>query len=173
MTRRIREAGQALRAWGVREWLTAAASTLGVGLVLGWVTVLIPNPVFGREIPPTPWSYPVWVVTSLLSGLLIATYVSPPGDHASDRKDERLSGWGTIGAIGSWFAIGCPVCNKLALLALGYSGAISYFGPAQPFLAALSLVLLLVGLVYRLSGSVACELPRSTQRGSLVDAQAS
>ncbi len=132
--------------------------------MLGWVTVLIPNPVFGREIPPTAWSYPVWVVTSALSGLLIATYIQPAGSKQSKGSEEKLSVWGTAGAIGSWFAIGCPVCNKLALLALGYTGALNYFGAAQPYLAALSLVLLIVGLVYRLSGTIACEMPRSVHR---------
>lgn len=132
--------------------------------MLGWVTVLIPNPVFGREIPPTAWSYPVWVVTSALSGLLIATYIQPAGSKQPKGAEEKLSVWGTVGAIGSWFAIGCPVCNKLALLALGYTGALNYFGAAQPYLAALSLVLLIVGLVYRLSGMIACEMPRSVHR---------
>ncbi len=33
------------------------------------------------------------------------------------------------------FAIGCPVCNKLVVLALGFSGALAYFEPIQPALA--------------------------------------
>ena len=41
----------------------------------------------------------------------------------------------------AWFAVGCPVCNKLALLALGYSGAITWFTPVQPFLALGALIL--------------------------------
>lgn len=65
-----------------------------------------------------------------------------------------------MGTFGAWFAIGCPVCNKIALLALGYTGALTYFGPLQPWLAALSLVLLAVGLVFRLSGSIACAVPQ-------------
>ena len=146
--------------------VAAGVATVVVGLLLGWVTVLIPNPVFGREIPPTSWSYPVWIVTSILSGMLIASYVQPAGPKPTQQSEEKVSVWGTIGAIGSWFAIGCPVCNKIALLALGYTGALNYFGAAQPYLAALSLVLLVVGLLYRLSGMIACEIPNKPRQAS-------
>ncbi len=60
------------------------------------------------------------------------------------------------GGMLAWFAVGCPVCNKLALLALGYSGAITWFAPVQPFLALGALVLTSVALVWRLRGQVAC-----------------
>ena len=60
------------------------------------------------------------------------------------------------GGILAWFAVGCPVCNKLALLALGYSGAITWFTPVQPFLALGALILTGVALVWRLRGQVAC-----------------
>lgn len=163
---RLALAAQGLRSWTPRHWLVALASTLVVGLLLGWVTVLIPNPVFGRDVPPTSWSYPVWIVTAVLSGLLIATYVKTPVANEAQVPDEKLSAWGTVGALGSWFAIGCPVCNKLALLALGYSGALTYFGAAQPYLAAVSLVLLVIGLVFRLSGMVACEMPGRAMSGT-------
>lgn len=59
----------------------------------------------------------------------------------------------------AWFAVGCPVCNNLALLALGYSGALTWFAPAQPFLAALALVLSVIAVLSRLRGQVACPLP--------------
>ncbi|EPR75477.1 hypothetical protein ADILRU_2020 [Leifsonia rubra CMS 76R] len=29
----------------------------------------------------------------------------------------------------AWFAVGCPVCNKIALLALGYTGALACPAP--------------------------------------------
>lgn len=155
----LRQAGMALRLWTAREWLTAVVAALAVGLALSVVTVLIPNPVFGRDIAPVVWNYPVWLVTAALSGLLIATYVRPNSVSPTETRTEKSSFWGTVGAFGSWFAIGCPVCNKLALLALGYSGAITYFGPLQPWLAAVSLLLLSGGLVMRLSGTIACALP--------------
>lgn len=171
----LSQAVQGLRMWSARRWGIAVILSVVIGVALGIVTVLIPNPVFHRDIPPTVWSYPVWVVTAVLSGMLMATYVKEPlpevapsvsvEEEASvsvDSKDEateRSSVLGMIGTFGAWFAIGCPVCNKLALLALGYSGAITYFAPVQPWLAGASVALLLVGLVVRLSGEVACPMP--------------
>ena len=61
-----------------------------------------------------------------------------------------------IGTVLAWFAVGCPVCNKIALIALGYSGAITYFTPLQPILAVGALVLTGVALTWRLKGQVAC-----------------
>ncbi|WP_407698922.1 hypothetical protein [Streptomyces katsurahamanus] len=59
----------------------------------------------------------------------------------------------------SVFAVGCPVCNKLVVLALGMSGAMSYWAPAQPVLALLSLGLLAHSLVRRLRTAAACPVP--------------
>lgn len=70
----------------------------------------------------------------MLSGLLLATYVAG-NQSTSDSRTMKVGGAGTFLA---YFAVGCPVCNKLALVALGYSGALQYFAPIQPYLAALS-----------------------------------
>ncbi|RBM22745.1 hypothetical protein [Streptomyces sp. PT12] len=175
----FRLAGQALRLWPGRQVLVAIVAAVVIAVVIGVATVLIPNPVFGREIPPVWWNYPVWLVTSALSGMLVATYIRPPrpalhtrasaGDEggigagstaSTDADDEvqarRSSRMGMAGGILAWFAVGCPVCNKLALLALGYSGAITWFAPIQPFLALGALILTGVALVWRLRGQVAC-----------------
>ncbi len=167
---------QALRTWRGRQWLVAVGASVATAVVLGLVTVLIPNPVFGREVPPTAWSYPVWIATSVLTGVLFATYVRPrdaagvaepaaaaaleSGAGAGPQAEQKTSWLGMAGTITGWFAIGCPVCNKIALIALGYSGALTYFAPIQPWLAVLALVLLVVSLMYRLSGQIACPMPR-------------
>lgn len=168
-------AWQALRSWGPRQFLVAGAAALAVGLLIGLATVLIPNPVFARDIPPVWWNYPVWILTSALSGLLVATYVTPDsagpghvpedaGNGAGTRQERRGGRWGTVGGVLAWFAVGCPVCNKLALLAFGYSGAITWFAPVQPVLALASGVLLVLALLWRLRGQVACPLPARRDR---------
>lgn len=63
-----------------------------------------------------------------------------------------------VGAVLAWFAVGCPVCNKLALVALGYSGALTWFAPLQPLLAVTAVVLTGLALVWRLKGSVSCRV---------------
>lgn len=151
----------ALRMWSVRQVLIAAGAALVVAVVIGVATVLIPNPIFGRDIPPVWWNYPVWLVTAAFSGLLFATYIRQPSPDSEDATDLRSSRFGVAGGVLAWFAVGCPVCNKVALLALGYGGAITWFAPVQPFLAALALVLSAVALVWRLRGQVACPVPAS------------
>lgn len=159
-------ARQALRLWTGRQVLIAAATALIFALLVGLVTVLIPNPWFAREIDTVWWNYPVWILTAIGAGMLTATYVRPrrpaadaeagfpeDADTPSARRSARM---GIAGGVLSWFAVGCPVCNKLALLALGYSGAITWFAPVQPFLALAAMLLTAVALVWRLRGQVAC-----------------
>jgi hypothetical protein len=56
----------------------------------------------------------------------------------------------------SFFAVGCPVCNKVVLLALGASGAVTWFAPLQPLLALVSVAGLAWALRTRLAGLRAC-----------------
>ena len=63
------------------------------------------------------------------------------------------------GTLVTFFAVGCPVCNKLVLLALGTTGAVTWFAPVQPFLALASIVLMAIALRIRMRNAVACRLP--------------
>ena len=154
---------QGLRTWGRRHILVAAVATVLVGLLIGVATVLVPNQFFARDIATVWWNYPVWILTSVLAGMVAATFVQPegvasdqPATGLDDRQDKRSTRFGLVGTVLAWFAVGCPVCNKIALLALGYSGAITWFAPVQPFLALGSVVLLAYALVVRLKGQAAC-----------------
>lgn len=158
----------ALSMWTPRHVLIALAAAVAIALLIGLPSVLIPNPVFGREIPTAWWNYPVWLLTSGFSGMLIATYVTPdrPGaDKGSDenrdeaRSEQRSSRLGLAGGALAWFAVGCPVCNKIVLLVLGYSGALTWFAPAQPYLAVIGLLLTGIALFLRLRGQVSCPVP--------------
>jgi hypothetical protein len=123
--------------------------------VIALPTAVVENPVFGREIGVTSWSVTVIVVTSILTGLLTATYVK---NDFSDESPRQLK-IGGAGALLSYFAVGCPVCNKLALIALGYSGAIQYFAPIQPYLAVAGIALLAYSLRMRLNNEYSCSIP--------------
>ncbi len=156
---------QTLRGWSARRWLTAVVAAVGTLLLLGLPSDLVPNPVFGRQIEAPGWALPVLVVTSVLSGLLLATYVREPardgraaieaGDPLADRQGRR----GAVGGLLGFFAVGCPVCNKLVVLALGYTGALRWFEPIQPYLAVGAIALLAWALRARLRGEVACAVP--------------
>ena len=79
----------------------------------------------------------VLLVTSILAGLLMATYVRITGPSGSRWRQRSSGSRGMIGGALSFFAIGCPVCNKLVLLALGATGAVKFFAPVQPYLSLL------------------------------------
>jgi hypothetical protein len=53
------------------------------------------------------------------------------------------------------------VCNKLVLLTLGTSGAMTWFAPVQPFLAVASVALMAWALRIRLRGMASCAVPAS------------
>lgn len=156
----------ALRMWTRRRWLVALAAGVVTALLVAVPTAVIPNPVFGRSVDVTWWSYPVVIVTGILGGLLIATYVREHGEDwpsdadapANDEPDRPMT-LAAVGGLVSFFAVGCPVCNKVVLLALGASGAITWFAPIQPFLAVASVALLAWALRTRLAGERACRLP--------------
>lgn len=138
--------------WSPWRWRVAALIGAGTALLVAVPTAVIPNPVFGRAVAVTWWSYPTVALTGLLGGLLLATYVREPGQERGDRA-LRL---GTIGGLLSFFAVGCPVCNKLVLLAVGTAGAMAWFAPLQPLLALASLIVLGWSLTLRLRRQVAC-----------------
>ena len=65
----------AMSGWSPRRWYAAVLSGLGIGFLIALPTAVIPNPIFGRAIETTWWSYPTVVCSALLGGILIATYV--------------------------------------------------------------------------------------------------
>lgn len=147
-----------------RSLLTwSALWTLAALVSFGTATAIIPNPVFGRGVPAEPFAIAVWLASAPLIGMVMATYFAPVppsgqvllGDGegiASGAPAARRDGttMGSIGGFAAFLAIGCPTCNKIALVLLGASGATSVFAPIQPAIGAASLALLAGTLVWRL-----------------------
>jgi hypothetical protein len=168
-----------------RRFVAWAAAWTGASLLaFGLVSAILPNPVFGRQIPPEPFAIAVWLASGPLMGLVAATYASPSrssratlapvplgtaavlggapapvtrGAPAGEAEIEtetppapQGTTLGTIAGFGAFLAIGCPVCNKIALLLLGTSGALTIYAPLQPVIGALSLALLAGTLAWRL-----------------------
>jgi hypothetical protein len=111
--------------------LAAIATTLLIGIP----TVLIPNSWFARMEPVRPQDYVFLVITVVLTAILAASYALPA---ACPLQEGKLA----AGSFLSFIAVGCPVCNKVVVLALGASGAMSYFAPVQPLIALVSMALL-------------------------------
>ncbi len=129
-------------------------------LAFGLVTAIIPNPVFARQIPPEPFAIGVWLASAPLMGLVMATYSVPPRPSPitvipltpteAAVAERRSTTVGSLAGFGAFLAIGCPVCNKIALVLLGTSGALSVYAPIQPFIGAVSLLLLIGTAAWRL-----------------------
>jgi len=147
----------ALRAWPLRRWVIAALVTVAIAVVMGVPTDVVPNPLYRRMTPVVWWNYPIWGLSAVLVGLIAATHV-----RTADRLARR-AGSGTLGGgLISFLAVGCPICNKLVVAALGVSGALAYFGPVQPFLGVAGLALLAVTLAFRLRSTAVCPAPPRT-----------
>lgn len=153
--------------WDIRRWQVAGAAAAGTALLVAVPTDLIDTPLFSRDVPPTWWSWPMLLVSSVLTGMLVGTYVrvasrrtSPPERPTNQRSSDDLHGrrWGGLGGALTFFAVGCPVCNKVVLLAMGSSGAMTWFQPVQPLLSVGAVVVLGWALHRRLSGETSCRV---------------
>ncbi len=133
---RARTLISAVAQWPARRWLAAAVTALGTYLAVAVPTDLIdPPPLFSREVPPTWWSFPILGITAALTGSLLATHVAretgAEGDSGAEEQDSK-GRFGAAATIVSFFAVGCPVCNKIVQLALGTSGASSTSNRSSP-----------------------------------------
>lgn len=155
-----------VQGWGPRRYLAAVLAGGGWLAVSGVPTGILDTPFYVRMTPVEWWNYPFWLASAALVGLLVATYVSGPGTgyDASGAEGKAVGG-----GLFSVFAIGCPVCNKLVVLALGSGGAMTYFAPVQPLLGFLSVGLLLYALRVRLAGERACAVMAGAGFGDLRD----
>ncbi|WP_245604507.1 hypothetical protein [Nocardioides aequoreus] len=140
-----------------RRMVVGVVAAVVVALLIGIPTGIIETPWYTRMTPVLWWNYPVWALSSVLSGVLATTYVR----DASVPVPATEGGKTLTGTMLSVFAVGCPICNKLVVLALGVSGALTWFAPIQPLLAVASLGLLAYALRARRRAAVACRLRAS------------
>ena len=143
-----------------RTAIVAVLAALGTAVVIGIPTDVVPNPWFGRQVGVRPADVVVLIALSVVTGALASTYVVAGGSGPSAPR----AGFGS-GLIG-WFAVGCPVCNKLVVALLGVSGATGVFAPLQPALGALAVALAGVALAARLRAirRAACTVPGPEHR---------
>ncbi|MBI3745218.1 MAG: hypothetical protein HY264_01580 [Chloroflexi bacterium] len=133
-----------------RFWIAAIGGTIVALILLGVPSAVIPNPLFIRMTPTEPFNIAVWLASAPLVGLLLATYLAKGGAAATDIHAGVGAGRATLGGVAAYLAIGCPICNKIVVLALGVSGALNVFAPLQPLIGAASVALLAGTLAWRL-----------------------
>ncbi|MEU3750171.1 MULTISPECIES: hypothetical protein [Streptomyces] len=147
--------------WPLRRWVVAAAVTLLAAVVIGVPTGVAPSPLYTRMTPVLWWNYPAWIVSSVLEGLLAASYVRVGPRLAVEKpaRDRTQTARALSAGLLSAFAVGCPICNKLVIVAIGVSGALSFWAPLQPVLALASVGLLTYALIRRLRTAENCPVP--------------
>ena len=143
-----------LRAMDRRYWVRAALIAAISAFVIALPTRLVPNGFFTRMTPTRPWDYAFLAVSSLLIGLTLAA--KRPSTGASEPS-------ALAGGVGTYLAVGCPICNKVVVALLGTSGAMSYFAPIQPVLGVGAIAVLVVALRRRLrsEGAERCAVPNA------------
>lgn len=124
----------ALGKFGMRGWLVAIVAAAGTLLAIGTVAAIFDNPYFTRMTAVRTQDYVIWAATAALVGLIAGTFAATriPG-HAG-----KLMTGGFFADI----AVGCPVCNKVVVLLIGTSGALTFFDPLQLWIGLGSLGLL-------------------------------
>jgi len=134
--------GQALGTFGLRGWLVALTAAGAALALIGVATAIIDNPLFVRMTPTRDQDYVIWVATAVLTGLIAGTYAVSVGSNQNSVA---------TGGVLSTLAVGCPICNKLVVLLIGTSGALTFFAPLQLYIGLGALALLLWTLWLRVS----------------------
>ncbi len=138
---RLTELRTTLGMFGLRGWTLAIIGGIVSLLLIGIVASLFDNPVFSRQLEARPQDYVIWVLTALLGGLILGTFAV--ADTSANQGKAATGGFLSV------IAVGCPICNKVAVMLLGTSGALNFFGPSQLFIGIASLLLLAWTLLLR------------------------
>ncbi len=118
-----------LKAWAI----TISAAAIGL-VVIGLPTAIYENPFFVRMTPVRAQDYVIWIMSSVLVGLIVGSHFVA----SSTSGDEKIVSGGVLSVL----AVGCPTCNKLVVLLLGTTGALTFFAPLQLYIGVASVLLL-------------------------------
>lgn len=155
----VRATTTVLRAFRPVSWLAAVGAAGLAALLIGLPTRLIANDWFVRMTPTRTQDYVLMAISAALFGLIAGTYVL---GRTTSHEASVVSG-----GLVSFLAVGCPICNKLVVLALGVSGAMTYFAPAQLFIGLASVAFLAWTLLLRArSLTTVCPLPAAAPGAS-------
>lgn len=154
---RVRDDVMAMAAWRPARLAVATVATALTALIIGVPTGIVRTPFYTRMTPVLWWNYPVWAASSLLVGLIAATYLKGP-QSGWDGADNPVHGRTGLAGLLSTFAVGCPICNKLVVATLGVSAALHIWAPLQPALGIVSVAMLAAALCFRLAGERRCRI---------------
>jgi hypothetical protein len=131
-------------------WARVAMWSAVFAAAISIPTRLVPNGWFRRMTPTRPQDYVFLAVASVLGGLVVGLRRRTGGAH------DRAA---AAGGVGTFLAVGCPVCNQLVVALVGVAGATSVFAPIQPLIGIASIGLLGWALRATLRGLSRCAVP--------------
>jgi len=139
----------------LRAAALGALAAAGTAAIIGIPSDVIPNPWFVRQIGVDGFDVFVLVALSLLTGGLAVTYALAAGKTAT--AERAGVGSGIVG----FFAISCPVCNKIVIALIGASGASGWFASVQPILGLIAIALASAAVIIRVRAirNGSCPLP--------------
>lgn len=117
------------KAW----FMTTLAAATGLAAI-GLTSAIFENWFFVRMTPVRAQDYVIWILSSVLMGLIVGSYFVA--------RSSSSDGGIFSGGILSVLAVGCPTCNKLVVLLLGTTGALTFFAPLQLYIGIASVLLL-------------------------------
>ena len=151
----VKTLGLAFGMFTLKAWIiTALAAAIGL-VAIGLPTAIYENPFFVRMTPVRLQDYVIWIMSSVLVGLIVGSHCVA----SSTSGDGKIVSGGVLSVL----AVGCPTCNKLVVLLLGTTGALTFFAPLQLYIGIGSVLLLGWTLLLRvkvLAG--ACSLSQVT-----------
>jgi hypothetical protein len=121
-------------------FMTTLAAAIGLAAI-GLTTAIFENWFFVRMTPVRVQDYVIWILSSVLIGLIVGSYFV----GSSTSGEGKFVSGGMLSVV----AVGCPTCNKLVVLLLGSTGALTFFAPLQLYIGIASVLLLGSTLVLR------------------------
>lgn len=115
------------------SWARALGAGAGSVLLVAVPTDLIDTTWFSRMSPTGWWEYVLAAATVTLVLVSAGLGVRRGASRCSAGREPLRVGsapWMGAGAVA--LAVGCPLCNKIAVAALGAGGALELWAPAQP-----------------------------------------
>lgn len=146
-----------LQYWSPKQWRTATVGAVVAFVAIGTVGQTLPWTASGRTFPVVWWNYVTLAASSLLIGLIAATFVA-----AGTRRGSRAGGAASTGVAGTaaTIAMACPVCNPIAIPLLGAGGVFAFLQPDRGLIALASVVILALTLALRLRAAALCRVRR-------------
>jgi hypothetical protein len=139
-----------LRSFSPRQWRFAAVVSVAALIAIGTVGQTLPWASSGRVYKIEWWNWATLTASSLLGGLIAATFLTPAGRRVRAAASSGLTGTGAA------IVMACPVCSPLAVPLLGAGGALAFFRGDRGWLALASVLILGVTLLMRLRASTSC-----------------